>query len=208
MNALTGIIQAVIIIGIILLSLSVHEFAHAWVANLFGDPTAKLEGRMTINPLKHWDRIGTTLLVVLIFLNSLGFGLPVFGWGKPVPVDERNFTNPRWHGFQTAIAGPMSNFLFAFVLASIARLVNTSSFWYDALALAVSINAFLMFFNLIPIPPLDGSRILRLVLPEETYYALATNIFFSYALILIVIFFLLNPVADAAARVTTLLLTH
>lgn len=200
------LIQAIIIIAIILMSLSVHEFAHAWVANLFGDPTAKLEGRMTINPIKHWDKVGTTLLVVLIFLNSFGLALPVFGWGKPVPIDERNFANPKWHGFQAAIAGPMSNLIFAIVLATVARAINANSFWFEALSLAVGINTFLMFFNLIPIPPLDGSRILRLILPEDSYYALATNPLFSYGLIFVVIFFLLNPIADAASKLSTFLL--
>ena len=208
MNTLSILLEALIVVAVILLSLSIHEFAHAWVANLFGDPTARNEGRMTINPLKHWDSVGTTLLVGLIFVSSFapGLGLPIFGWGKPVPIDERNFENPRWHGFQVAIAGPMSNLLLSLILAGIFRYTNPSDFWGSILVLAVSINTFLMFFNLMPIPPLDGSRILRLILPEEIYFAIVSNPIFSLVLIFVIIFFLLTPIANIAQSLSNYLL--
>jgi Zn-dependent protease len=173
---------------------------------MFGDPTAKLEGRMTINPLAHWDRIGTTLLVVLIFISSFGLSLPVFGWGKPVPIDERNFDNPRWQGFQTAIAGPMSNLILAMILAAITRF-GIGSFWESVLYLAIGLNIFLMLFNLIPVPPLDGSRILRLILPEEIYFALVSNPAIYFTLIILVIFFLLTPMSVYAGQVTATLIS-
>jgi len=206
MFILIALVEASALIIVLLLSLSVHEFAHAWVANLFGDPTARVEGRMSLNPLKHWDPLGTTLLVVLILLNSFGLPVPVIGWGKPVPVDERNFENPVWHGFQTAIAGPMSNLLFATILALVFRLFEPTGVIGDILTLAVYINAFLMFFNLLPIPPLDGSRILRLFLPEETYWSLASNPILFYVLFLVVVFFLATPLQHYSAQLSQFLL--
>ncbi len=210
MNTTSLFIEALVIIIVVLLSLSVHEFAHAWVANLFGDPTARIMGRMTINPLRHWDRLGTTLLVALIFLSTFGLGLPIIGWGKPVPIDERNFTNPKWHGFQAAIAGPMSNFVFAVILAAIIRYFSLplTSFWGAAISFAIYINIFLMFFNLLPVPPLDGSRILRLVLPEDTYQAIVSNSAISFGIIIVVFFYLITPIANWSSQLALFLMNR
>ncbi len=202
---LPQLIQAVILILIVLISLSIHEFAHAAIASLFGDHTARREGRMSINPIKHWDPVGTTLLVGLIFLYSFGLRVPILGWGKPVPVDEGNFENPRWHGLQTALAGPLSNAVLAVIIALLGRSFGATGLAYDIILLAVNINIFLMFFNLLPIPPLDGSRILRLFLPEETYFALATNPVIFYMLIFGALFFLSDPLQVATHRITALL---
>lgn len=206
MEASTQFISAVILIAIILVSLSVHEFAHAWVANLFGDPTARIDGRMSINPIRHWDSVGTTLLVVLIFLSAFGVPVPVFGWGKPVPVDERNFENPKWHGLQTALAGPMSNLLLAILLAFIIRLFSPSGIVEETLVLAIYLNAFLMFFNLLPIPPLDGSRILRLFLPDRIYFSLVSNPLMFYLLFFIVIYAFVDPLAFYSRALTNFLI--
>jgi Zn-dependent protease len=200
------LLGSLIVIVIVLVSLSVHEFAHAFVANLFGDPTARLEGRMTLNPLAHWDRIGTTLLVALLILNAFGLPVPVFGWGKPVPIDERNFDNPRWFGLQTALAGPLSNFILAAVLGLLVRSVGLPIWLADALTLAVYLNIFLMLFNLIPVPPLDGSRILRLFISDEIYYALASNPLVFYAVFFLIIFFLLTPLASFSQTLANFLL--
>ncbi|MEK7535289.1 MAG: site-2 protease family protein [Patescibacteria group bacterium] len=196
-----------LIIVIILMSLSVHEFAHAFTANLFGDPTAKNEGRMTLNPFKHWDTVGTTLLVGLLALRALGLSsVPAFGWGKPVPVNEGNFENPRLHGIQTALAGPMSNFILAMILALIVRVVNLPELVGTALILAVYVNIFLMFFNLLPIPPLDGSRILRLFMSEQAYYGLASNPLFLIGGIFVVLYLLADLLVQATTYLTTLLI--
>lgn len=197
---------AVTIIIVLLGSLAFHEFAHAFVANLFGDPTARLEGRLSINPLKHWDPVGTTLLVVLLFLRVFGLNVPVFGWGKPVPVDERNFENPRLYGLQTALAGPMSNFVLALLLAVLARSVALPELLASIISLAVYLNIFLMFFNLLPIPPLDGSRLLRLFLPEQTYYALSNNPFLFFGIFFVVLYFLLDYIAIYSVQLSRLLL--
>ncbi len=200
------LLEAIILIAVILVSLSFHEFAHAVVAHMFGDSTAKNEGRMSLNPIKHWDPVGTSLLVGLIFLNSFGLRVPIFGWGKPVPVDEGNFDNPRWHGLQTAIAGPLSNAILATAIALLGRAFGATGLAAEIIQLAVYLNIFLMLVNLLPIPPLDGSRILRLFLPEETYFALATNPVVFYMLLLGVFFFLIDPLQGASVRISAFLL--
>jgi len=194
------------LIIVILLSLSVHEYAHALVASIFGDPTAKLEGRQTINPLAHWDPIGTTLLVGLLILRTFGAAVPVFGWGRPVPVNEDNFDNPRLHGLQVALAGPFSNFLLAILFALLAGTTGPTGFWSELAVSAVFLNVFLMFFNLIPIPPLDGSRILRLFLTDQAYFRLANNPLVFFLVIFLALSFLLDPVADLSFRLTQRLL--
>lgn len=183
---------SLLLIVVILFSLSVHEYAHALVASIFGDDTAKRDGRQTINPLAHWDQVGTTLLVGLLILRAFGAQLPVLGWGKPVPVNEDNFDNPRIQGLQVALAGPLSNLILATVFAVLARLIGGSGLWTDLLISAVYLNVFLMFFNLIPIPPLDGSRILRLFISDRAYYSLSSNPIVFIILIFLVFGFLLN----------------
>lgn len=194
------------IIIIVLVSLSVHEFAHAFVANIFGDPTAKLEGRLSLNPIRHWDPVGTTLLVGLLLLRVFGFNLPVFGWGKPVPVNERNFENPVLYGLQTALAGPMSNFILAIAAASLLRFVQLPMIVDSFLTLAVYLNIFLMLFNLLPIPPLDGSRILRLFLPEQVYFSLANNPLLFFGIFFFVLYFLLDYLVLYSSQLTSLLI--
>lgn len=173
---MADILNAPFIIAI-LVALTVHEWAHALVANYLGDPTAKDEGRLTLNPIAHLDPIGTLL-----------FFLVHFGWGKPVPVDPRNFRHPRRDNALVALAGPSSNLIIAFVafvlltvvapqmmhVASVEELLfahgvgsRFAAFGGQVLANLLFINLGLMAFNLLPIAPLDGSKIIEPLIPER-----------------------------------------
>lgn len=146
-------------------SITFHEFMHAWSANYLGDPTAKLAGRVSLNPLAHVDIFGTVLVPLLLIL----VGGPVFGWAKPVPINPNNFKNYRKGEVLTSIAGPMANLILLLVFSLIYRLLPNKESLFGILVLNfVVINTILMVFNLIPIPPLDGSKILYGFLPFET----------------------------------------
>ncbi len=152
----------------IILAVSLHEAAHGWVASLLGDPTAKQLGRLTANPLKHIDPIGTVLVPVIMVLL---IGIP-FGWAKPVPVEVRNFDNPMKDMALVALAGPASNFLMAIlwtlVLVFSLKVMPQGSFasLLELMAeVGVVINLVLMTLNLLPVPPLDGGRIVTGILP-------------------------------------------
>lgn len=147
----------------VIFAITVHEFAHGWVASKFGDQSAKMLGRLTLNPIKHIDPIGT-ILVPIVLLIFTGF---VFGWAKPVPVNASSFKSPRRDMAWVALAGPVSNFLMAFawaVVLKIGLLLQTSTpdiglFLIYSGVIGVTINLILAILNLLPIPPLDGSHI-------------------------------------------------
>jgi len=148
--------------------LSVHEASHALIAYKLGDPTSKMEGRLSLNPLAHIDPFGTVIVPLLLILTHA----PAFGWAKPVMVDIRNFRNPRRDNFLTAIAGPISNFIFAALLSILMRFFPSSSLVFAIFSNLVVINIALGIFNLVPIPPLDGSKVWYLFLSDESYFAL------------------------------------
>lgn len=155
----------------VLLAITLHEVAHGWVARAFGDPTAARLGRLSLNPLKHVDPVGTVLVpAVLLFLG--GF---LFGWAKPVPVNMHNLPKPRQHMAWVAAAGPAANLVMALGWASllkVASLVGADSAAWQFLALmsmaGIIINLVLMILNLLPLPPLDGGRVLAGVVPPAT----------------------------------------
>jgi Zn-dependent protease len=178
MASLANIDLSSILIGmaVLLFSLSLHESAHAWVANRLGDPTGRYLGRITLNPLPHIDWIGTVLFPLIGMIGSPGF---MFGWAKPVPVNTANLKNPRWDHVLVAAAGPLSNviaagaFLLGFKLLVgffPAELKAGHTVLYPLFLLSVSglyLNTILAVFNLIPVPPLDGSWVLAGIFPDR-----------------------------------------
>jgi len=150
------------------ISLAIHEFAHAYVAYKFGDSTAKKMGRLTLNPIKHIDLVGSIIMPLLSFAS----GFMLIGWAKPVPINGRNFKNQLRDDAIVSVAGPISNFILAFIFFLILSLLN-SSFPNQLIILkkisllGIYFNVFLFAFNLLPIPPLDGSHILFDLFPNK-----------------------------------------
>ena len=153
------------LLAVLLVSLTLHELAHAVVATRLGDPTPREQGRLTLNPLAHVDPLGAAMFAITYFLT--GF---IFGWAKPVLVDARNFRKPKESMALVAAAGPAVNFLIALGCAGIGVHVNDlGARTVNVLELAFELNIILGLFNLIPIPPLDGSRIVGAVMSNATY---------------------------------------
>lgn len=173
MNSLL-ILQKILIWSVpILFAITVHEVAHGWVANKLGDPTAKMLGRLTLNPIKHIDLIGT-IIVPLLLLMIGGF---IFGWAKPVPITWQNLKNPRRDAAIVALAGPLANLLMTLLWALIVKigLYLTSQNVFGLLfitmgSIGITINIILLVLNLLPIPPLDGSRVVASFLPGRMAY--------------------------------------
>jgi Zn-dependent protease len=176
-----------------LLAIVVHEAAHAWMANRFGDPTAKNQGRLTLNPAAHYDPWGTVFFPLMAAVTNFA----MIGWARPVPVETRNFKNIRSGIFWVSFAGPLSNIILgilsALVLAIVATQVSSEWDFYSIsirmLRFSVFINFILAFFNLIPLPPLDGSKMVSSFLKGRTLqkyedFARYTPVFFILVLAL------------------------
>lgn len=152
-------------IAILFMSVIIHEVSHGYVADIMGDPTARLAGRLTLNPIKHLDPIGSVIVPILTSLA--GF---TFGWAKPVPYNPYNLKNKRLGEFVIASAGPFSNIVIALVFGILIRLTyqtGINSPFVEISSYIVIINIVLAVFNLIPLPPLDGSKLLFSILPDQ-----------------------------------------
>jgi Zn-dependent protease len=167
------IVQKIVVWALpVIFAITVHEVAHGWMAKRYGDNTAFSQGRLSFNPIHHIDVVGTIVLPII----CLVIGGIIFGWAKPVPVNGRNFKNPRQDMAMVALAGPVANLLMALGWALIARIgvmINIESFTLPAVYMGmagISINLVLALLNLIPLPPLDGSRIITAFLSHKMAY--------------------------------------
>jgi len=165
--------QIIIWFVVFLLSLTVHECAHAWAAEKVGDPTARYLGRVTLNPIPHIDLFGT-IIFPLIAITTGGW---MFGWAKPVPYNPTNLRDRKWGEILIALAGPVSNLLLVIVFLLLAKVIFRTSLRYSLgdladpiaamLQVGISLNIILAVFNMIPIPPLDGSKVMMNLLPDS-----------------------------------------
>jgi Zn-dependent protease len=174
------------LVVLLLYSVIAHEVAHGWVAYLFGDDTARRYGRLTLNPASHIDLVGTLMLFIV-----------GFGWAKPVPVNYYNLKNSRFAIMSVALAGCATNILIAVIALLLLQFetISASTFYYSILTIVVRINIILGAFNLIPIPPLDGSKVLMSFLPQDTQQQLAKLEPYGFFILAIMLFTgLLNPV--------------
>ena len=165
LNGLSHPIEFIAFLLVLIAAVTVHEFMHAAVADRLGDPTPRMAGRLTLNPLAHLDPIGSLMLLVA-----------GFGWGKPVPINTQYFAHPATDELLVALAGPASNLVQAAIAGYLVRvLAGPAPILASVFVLIVQLNVFLMLFNLIPIPPLDGSKLFRLILDETTFRMLEAS---------------------------------
>lgn len=187
---------------VFLFSVMIHEIAHGYAAERLGDPTARNEGRLTLNPIKHIDPVGSIFLPLILVLS----GSPiVFGWAKPVPYNPDMLKNPRTGAAKIAAAGPAANLVLAAAFGLILRLIPHTGYTDPVIAqlfaIVIAVNILLAVFNLVPIPPLDGSKVLFAFLPNtrQGYLIMRTLEQYGFLLLLVFIFFgmrLIMPIID------------
>jgi Zn-dependent protease len=204
---MTDIFRIVVQFAVVLFALSVHESAHAWVADKCGDPTARLQGRISLNPIPHVDLFGTIIIPILLVIAHA----PVFGWAKPVMINPYNFRNRRRDGMLVAAAGPASNLLVAgttilIFLALKGTGLLTSPPLFTILLFLIIINIYLAVFNLIPIPPLDGSGVLEGVLKGNALRAYEQIKPYGFFILIIIIYthlldFIANPIFSLVMKI-------
>ena len=178
---------------IIIPSSIIHEYAHGWMADQLGDPTARYAGRLTLDPRAHVDMWGTLLMPFLLFLVTGGRFL--FAYAKPVPYNPYNLRNQKWGPVAVGLSGPGANFLLAAAFALVIRLMSLPTAVVSMLGTIVYANVVLMVFNLVPIPPLDGSKILYALLPNSAYRVRAFLDRYGFMMLLFFVFFLFELIA-------------
>ncbi|MDD3728776.1 MAG: site-2 protease family protein [Candidatus Pacebacteria bacterium] len=194
--------ETIFIIVILILSVIIHEVAHGAMANYMGDPTAKYAGRLTLNPIKHIDPIGSVVIPLLLVLFQSGV---IFGWAKPVPINPYNFKDQKYGSAKVSAAGPFSNFSLALVFGLSMRFLPLSPNLLFIFGIIVYINLVLGIFNLIPIPPLDGSHILFTFLPLSMEHVKIFLSQYGLFILLFLIFFLLGPIFSFIAFIFELI---
>ncbi len=192
-------------IAILIMSVVIHEVSHGYMANYLGDPTAKLEGRLTLNPIKHLDLFGSIILPMILYFSHAGF---ILGWAKPVPYNSYNLRPGRWSEALVAIAGPASNLILAIIFGMLLRFGVANGFsvgFLQITSLIVFMNLLLMVFNLVPIPPLDGSKVLFAVFPESTFKLRGFFERYGFILVIFFIFFLWQFISPLITVLFTLI---
>lgn len=197
------VVDTVFYIAVLVMSVVIHEVSHGFMAERFGDKTARFAGRLTLNPLKHLDLFGSILLPAVMYMTS-GF---VFGWAKPVPYNPDNLTNKRWGTLAVAAAGILANFFIALVFGLIIRTTGGMALgeaFFSITTTIVIVNLVLGIFNLVPIPPLDGSKILFSLLPASFDGFLAFLEQYSFVFIIIFVIYFSDVLYPALASLFTL----
>lgn len=192
-------------IAILIMSVVIHEVSHGYMANYLGDPTAKLEGRLTLNPIKHLDLFGSIILPMILYFSHAGF---ILGWAKPVPYNPYNLRPGRWSEALVAIAGPASNLILAIIFGILLRFGVANGFsigFLQITSLIVFMNLLLMVFNLVPLPPLDGSKVLFAIFPESTFKLRGFLERYGFVLIIFFIFFLWQFISPLITILFTLI---
>ena len=190
--------QMLFFLLIIIPSAIIHEYMHGWVADRLGDPTARYAGRLTLNPVVHIDKWGTLLMPLLLYFLTGGAFL--FAYAKPVPYNPYNLKNQKWGPSLVAVAGPLSNFFLAAMFGAAIQFLPLSSGLAGLLSVIVYANVLLGVFNLVPIPPLDGSKILYALLPDSMWKIKQTLEQYGFFILIIFIFFffqLITPIIRA-----------
>ncbi len=204
--------EQIIIIIALIMSIVLHEMAHGYAANWLGDPTARLQGRLSGNPIVHMDLLGSVIIPGLLFFSQAGI---LFGWAKPVPYNPYNLSDQKYGEAKVAAAGPAVNILLALIFAGLIRLaplLGLPGSFIEIASYIVYLNILLAFFNMIPLPPLDGSKILLAFLPfgaamkyrELMRLVERYGLFITFAFIFIFINVLWGPFSEVVGAVFTL----
>ena len=200
-NPLYIFVSLAVLLGVLAIIISIHEASHAWAANKLGDPTAKYQGRITLNPIAHIDLIGTILIPLVLIIVSLQTGrLFLFGWAKPTPFNPWNLKHPRRDSALISFAGPASNFIVSAILGLIFRISNV-----ELILPILGLNLILGIFNLIPVPPLDGFKVVGGILPKELAYQWLQLERAGPILLLFLLFFILPAIQSPITSILRLL---